>query len=33
MEKELLRMDDEIDRLRKDYELIEQGKVVPLKTI
>lgn len=33
MEKDLVRMDEELERLKKDYELVEQGKVVPLKSI
>lgn len=33
MEKEIFRMDDELERLRNDYKLIEQGKAVPLKSI
>jgi hypothetical protein len=33
MEKDLIRMDEELERLKKDYELVEQGKVVPLKSI
>lgn len=33
MEKELIRIDEELASMRKDYELLEKGKLVPLKKV
>jgi len=33
MEKELVRMDEELASIRRDYQLLEEGKLIPLKKI